>query len=66
MDWLEFIKSVGFPIAACGFLAYYVHTQTIQYQEFVNTIIKFLEEVLIKEMKENDESGENNGVSKGN
>ena len=38
MDILNVIQSVGFPIACCVFLGYFIKTQNAQYREDVKEI----------------------------
>ena len=38
MDVLNVIQSVGFPIACCVFLGYFIKTQNAQYREDVKEI----------------------------
>lgn len=50
-DFLNILQSVGFPIAACVFLGYFIKTQNAQYREDVQNITDKYESA-IKDFKE--------------
>lgn len=56
MDVLNVIQSVGFPIACCVFLGYFIKTQNAQYREDVKEITEKYE----KAVKEFSKSLDNN------
>lgn len=46
MDVLNVIQSVGFPIACCVFLGYFIKTQNAQYREDVKEITEKYEKAV--------------------
>ena len=46
MDILNVIQSVGFPIACCVFLGYFIKTQNAQYREDVKEITEKYEKAV--------------------
>lgn len=50
-DFLNILQNVGFPIAACAFLGYFIKTQNAQYREDVQNITDKYE-LAIKDFKE--------------
>lgn len=54
--FLEIIKTVGFPIACCVFLGWYLKTQTDQYREDVQTITEKYEKAIEKFSKSIDKN----------
>lgn len=45
MDWIEFIKSLGFPIACCGGLAWFVVYQMKNFKEELKEFRNSLSEI---------------------
>ena len=54
--FLEVIKTVGFPIACCLFLGWYLKTQTDQYREDVQKITEKYERAIEKFSKSIDKN----------
>lgn len=54
--FLEIIKTVGFPIACCVFLGWYLKIQTDQYREDVQTITEKYEKAIEKFSKSIDKN----------
>lgn len=54
--FLEIIKTVGFPIACCVFLGWYLKLQTDQYREDVQTITEKYEKAIEKFSKSIDKN----------
>lgn len=54
--FLEIIKTVGFPIACCVFLGWYLKTQTDQYREDVKGITEKYEKAIEKFSKSIDKN----------
>lgn len=54
--FLEIIKTVGFPIASCIFLGWYLKTQTDQYREDVQKITEKYEKAIEKFSKSIDKN----------
>ena len=55
---INLIQTMGFPIAACVFLGYYIKTQNAQYREDVRTMTEKYEAAIDKFSKSIDKNTE--------
>ena len=55
---INLIQTIGFPIAACVFLGYYIKTQNSQYREDVQTLTEKYEAAIDKFSKSIDKNTE--------
>ena len=55
---INLIQTIGFPIAACVFLGYYIKTQNAQYREDVKVLTEKYEAAIDKFSKSIDKNTE--------